>query len=158
MFGICKRLSSICTEVCSLLRALSTCVAHARSCVRVSVRPGGVHATVYETSLPNVFLESLPSGGTIMLCAKHVIVVVLKIAVHAALQRPQSSPSALHDNGSTALFIPKTSIFIQKHHPYTGNLNSETSGDGQYKRVSKLWRCNRKSRTPDLNGWVTRLA
>ena len=29
----------------------------------------------------------------------------------------------------TALFSPKTSISIQKHHPYTGILNSEASGD-----------------------------
>ena len=30
-----------------------------------------------------------------------------------------------------ALFNPETSIFIQKHHPYTGNLNSETLGDSK---------------------------
>ncbi len=30
-----------------------------------------------------------------------------------------------------ALFNPETSIFIQKCHPYTGNLNSETSGDSK---------------------------
>lgn len=28
-----------------------------------------------------------------------------------------------------ALFNPNTSIWVQKHHPYTGNLDSETSGD-----------------------------
>ena len=33
--------------------------------------------------------------------------------------------------GSTALFGPKMSILIQKRHPYTGNLNSETSGDSK---------------------------
>ncbi len=30
-----------------------------------------------------------------------------------------------------ALFNPETSILIQKRHPYTGNLNSETSGDSK---------------------------
>ena len=30
-----------------------------------------------------------------------------------------------------ALFNPKTSILIQKRHPYTGNLNSETLGDSR---------------------------
>ncbi len=30
-----------------------------------------------------------------------------------------------------ALFNPETSISIQKRHPYTGNLNSETSGDSK---------------------------
>ena len=38
-----------------------------------------------------------------------------------------------------ALFNPKTSIVIQKRHPYTGNLNRETSGDSE-KSVSELWR------------------
>ena len=28
-----------------------------------------------------------------------------------------------------ALLSPKTSVLIQKRHPYTGNLNRETSGD-----------------------------
>ena len=32
---------------------------------------------------------------------------------------------------SAALFDPKTSILIQKRHPYTENLNSETSGDSK---------------------------
>ncbi len=32
---------------------------------------------------------------------------------------------------TTALFNPETSILIQKRHPYTGNLNSETSGDSK---------------------------
>ncbi len=32
---------------------------------------------------------------------------------------------------SKALFNPKTSILIQKRHPYTGKLNSETSGDSR---------------------------
>ncbi len=30
-----------------------------------------------------------------------------------------------------ALFNPKTSNVIQKRHPYTGNLNSQTSGDSK---------------------------
>jgi len=30
-----------------------------------------------------------------------------------------------------ALFNPKTSILIQKRHPYPGNLNRETSGDSK---------------------------
>ncbi len=30
-----------------------------------------------------------------------------------------------------AVFNPKTSIFIQRRHPYTGDLNSETSGDSK---------------------------
>jgi len=30
-----------------------------------------------------------------------------------------------------ALLHPETSISIQKRHPYTGNLNSETSGDSK---------------------------
>ncbi len=30
-----------------------------------------------------------------------------------------------------ALFNPETSILIQKRHPYTGNLNSETLGDSK---------------------------
>ena len=30
-----------------------------------------------------------------------------------------------------ALFNPETSILIQKRHPYTGNLNRETSGDSK---------------------------
>ena len=30
-----------------------------------------------------------------------------------------------------ALFNPDTSILIQKRHPYTGNLNSETPGDSK---------------------------
>jgi len=37
----------------------------------------------------------------------------------------------LHQQLSVALFNPKTSILIQKRHPYTGNLNSETSGDSK---------------------------
>jgi len=32
----------------------------------------------------------------------------------------------------SALFNPETSVVIQKRHPYTGNLNSETSGDSKY--------------------------
>ena len=32
----------------------------------------------------------------------------------------------------TALFNSKTSIVIQKRHPYTENLNSETSVDSKY--------------------------
>jgi len=28
-----------------------------------------------------------------------------------------------------ARFNPKTSILVQKRHPYTGNVNSETPGD-----------------------------
>ncbi len=31
----------------------------------------------------------------------------------------------------TALFNPETSILFQKRHPYTGNLNRETSGDSK---------------------------
>jgi len=31
----------------------------------------------------------------------------------------------------SALFNPKTSILIQKRHPYTGNLNSEMPGDSK---------------------------
>ncbi len=31
----------------------------------------------------------------------------------------------------SALFNPKTSIFIQKRHPYIGNPNRETSGDSK---------------------------
>jgi len=31
----------------------------------------------------------------------------------------------------TALFNPRKSILIQKCHPYTGNLNSETLGDSK---------------------------
>ncbi len=34
-------------------------------------------------------------------------------------------------NPMKALFNPETSILIQKRHPYTGNLNSETSGDSK---------------------------
>ncbi len=30
-----------------------------------------------------------------------------------------------------ALFNPKTSVLIQRRHPYTGNVNSETSGDSR---------------------------
>ncbi len=30
-----------------------------------------------------------------------------------------------------AVFNPKTSIFIQRRHPYTENLNSQKSGDSQ---------------------------
>ncbi len=33
--------------------------------------------------------------------------------------------------GTPALFNPETSILIQKRHPYTGNLNSETPGDSK---------------------------
>ncbi len=33
--------------------------------------------------------------------------------------------------GHKALFNPETSVLIQKHHPYTGILNSETSGDSK---------------------------
>ena len=39
-----------------------------------------------------------------------------------------------------ALFNPKTSVSIQKCHPYTGSLNSNMSW-GQYRRNSTLWRC-----------------
>ncbi len=31
----------------------------------------------------------------------------------------------------TALFNPKTTTLVQKRHPYTGNLNSETPGDSK---------------------------
>ncbi len=31
----------------------------------------------------------------------------------------------------TALFNPETSVLIQKRHPYTANLNSETLGDSK---------------------------
>ncbi len=33
--------------------------------------------------------------------------------------------------GMSALFNPATFVAIQKRHPYTGNLNSETSGDSK---------------------------
>ncbi len=36
-----------------------------------------------------------------------------------------------HPGEIDALFNPETSIFIQKRHPYTGNLNSETPGDSK---------------------------
>jgi len=39
--------------------------------------------------------------------------------------------------GTVALFNPKTSVLIQKRHPYTGNLNSETLGDS--KNAFLLW-------------------
>ena len=39
-----------------------------------------------------------------------------------------------------ALFSPKSSVSIQKCHPYTGNVNSKMSW-GQYKRTSTLWGC-----------------
>ncbi len=33
--------------------------------------------------------------------------------------------------GNAALFNPATSTLIQKRHPYTGNLDSETAGDSK---------------------------
>ena len=36
-----------------------------------------------------------------------------------------------HSVDRTALFNPKTSILIQKYHPYTGNPNRGTSGDSK---------------------------
>ena len=42
---------------------------------------------------------------------------------------PKKSSSLCFRN--SALFHPKTSILIQKRHPYAGNLNSETSGDSK---------------------------
>ncbi len=42
---------------------------------------------------------------------------------------------------SHGLFNPETSIFIQICHPYTGNLNRETSGDSV--NTFTLWRCFR---------------
>jgi len=38
----------------------------------------------------------------------------------------------------SALFNPKTSILIQKRHPYTGNLNSETLGDSKHDHEADL--------------------
>ncbi len=35
------------------------------------------------------------------------------------------------DVPTSARLNPETSIVVQKHHPYTGNLNSAMSGDGQ---------------------------
>ncbi len=43
------------------------------------MKPDGVHATVYETSLPNVFVKSLPSGGISVFCEQSVAVCVLRM-------------------------------------------------------------------------------
>jgi len=40
-------------------------------------------------------------------------------------------PQQQQQVGCVALFSPKTSILIQKRHPHTGNLNSETPGDSK---------------------------
>ncbi len=37
----------------------------------------------------------------------------------------------LRSRDEQALFNPKTSKKFQKHHPHTGNLNRETSGDSE---------------------------
>ncbi len=38
-------------------------------------------------------------------------------------------PAQMVFSSAEALLNPETSVFIQERHPYTGNLNSETSGD-----------------------------
>ncbi len=50
----------------------------------------------------------------------------------ALMARPNARSCECNDSSvHGALFHPKTSILIQKRHPYTGNLNSETCGDSQ---------------------------
>ena len=41
------------------------------------------------------------------------------------------APKVQHCHKASALFNLETSILIQKSHPYTGNLNTETSGDSE---------------------------
>jgi len=43
---------------------------------------------------------------------------------------PQQYVPLAHGD-STALFNPETAVLIQKRHPYTGSLNSETLGDSE---------------------------
>ncbi len=68
-------------------------------------------------------------------CSRHQRLVNMAQASWKLLQASHMSqhgstplPAAA---GITALFNPKTSISIQTRHPYTGNLNSETSEDSQ---------------------------
>ena len=50
----------------------------------------------------------------------------------ALMARPNARSCECNDSSvHGALSNPKTSILIQKRHPYTGNLNSETCGDSQ---------------------------
>ena len=44
---------------------------------------------------------------------------------------PASALRSRYPQVTPPLFNPKTSILIQKCHPYTGNLNRETSGDSK---------------------------
>ena len=46
-----------------------------------------------------------------------------------SLPQPRSLPP--RQQWHFALFNPETSILVQKRHPYTGNLNRETSGDNK---------------------------
>jgi len=48
-----------------------------------------------------------------------------------ATQDAQASSDGVDDSNAEALLNPETSISIQKRHPYTGNLNLETSGDSK---------------------------
>lgn len=49
-------------------------------------------------------------------------------AAHAS----QSTAAQLQTADTVALSNPKTSILIQSHHPYTENMNPETSGDSKH--------------------------
>ena len=62
-------------------------------------------------------------------CRHHILVNMAQPSLQAAA-------------GITALSYCETSISTQKHHPYTGNLDSETSGDNK-NAFSALWRCFR---------------
>jgi len=69
----------------------------------------------------------------------HCLTTVIKLSALLDLLMWQCSQSLTHGMTwlpsllimASALFNPETSISIQKRHPYTGNLNSETSGDSQ---------------------------
>ncbi len=54
---------------------------------------------------------------------------------------------------TVTLFNPKASALIQKHHPYTGNLNSETPGDDQ-KRILYVVRRARQKGKPAVYSLV----
>ncbi len=60
----------------------------------------------------------------------------------------QAGPALIlkHVVSSVALFNPETSILIQKRHPYTVNLNSETSGDSK----NAFLRCGDVFVCPDI--------
>ncbi len=65
-------------------------------------------------------LGVVPRGGTLIVAPLSVL--------DAVWARELASKVFINQS---ALFNPKTCILIQKRHPYTGNLNSETSGDSK---------------------------